>query len=251
MTTRTAEANDASIADSLRMKGCSDSELAAALWENYSNGYHRLFGFKSVPEYLRERFSGQDIEAEARGNARGFQRLIREYRLAMEIPEFRAAFDLISRSNRRLIAQVITLENAAEWVERGKSMTYRELEALVAKRETPKPDQVTMRRLAFYPGQLEIYERALEVAGTLIMQGGGSAETADAERLEMVCQEFLGTYGTVDGFKSFTVSECPTCGAFAALHRVPEADQVDGQGKVVAFRCAKCEAPVCLIGAGA
>ena len=49
-------------------------------------------------------------------------RLIREYRISREIPLFRENFDRISRSNRRLIAQILTVENADEWIEAAQTM---------------------------------------------------------------------------------------------------------------------------------
>lgn len=238
------EENDSAIASALLAKTDSDYTLAQALFENHKNGYYRLKGYRSTAEYLRERFKGQAQDEAARGHARSFQRLIREFKLALEIPKFREAFDQIPRSNRRLIAQVLTPENAEEWIARGRTMTYRELEELILKRpEGPAAGMVT-KRLRFFPDQWEIYQRAIDSAKR-ILEGEGRApeDLAEGLLLEMVCQEFIGTYET-GGFKSFAYFECPGCGKFSAMTRRPEQDVPDGEGKMVLFECRSCGRPV-------
>jgi len=242
--TASPEENDAAIATALLAKTDSDYHLASALFENHKNGYYRLRGYRSTAEYLRERFKGQEQDSAARVHARSFQRLIREFKLALEIPKFREAFDQIPRSNRRLIAQVITPDNAEEWIARGRTMTYRELEELIMKRvDGPAAGMVT-KRLRFFPDQWEIYQRAIESAKK-ILEGEGRAPEDLAEGLlvEMVCQEFIGTY-EAGGFKAFAYFECPACGKFSPMTRNPEQDVPDGERKMIVFECRSCGAGV-------
>ena len=135
---KTAEELDQGIAELLARKAEGDYVLAELLFAFWKNQGYRLLGFRSIAMYLRERFRGQEQDHAARMHSRGFQRLIREFRLAQEIPLFREAFDSISRSNRRLIAQVITKDNAAEWIANAKNLNYRELEELIVKLSSEK-----------------------------------------------------------------------------------------------------------------
>lgn len=236
----TPEENDAAITAALAAKADSDYTLASALFENHKNGYYRLNGFRSTAEYLRERFKGSEQDAAARLHARSFQRLIKEFKLAQEIPAFRHAFDQIPRSNRRLIAQVITPENAAEWIQRARMMTYRELEDLVAKRPEGAAGGMVTKRLRFFPDQWEVFGRAMAAAGKLLeAEGRDPAEISDGIKIEMVCMEFVGTY-EAGGFKQFATFECPHCSKFAMMRRRPEQDVVVEDGKVVIFECSAC-----------
>lgn len=240
----TPEENDSAISGALAAKSDSDYTLAAALFENYRNQYYRLSGYRSVSEYLRERFKGSEQDAAARLHARSFQRLIREFKLTLEIPKFREAFDLIPRSNRRLIAQVITPENAEEWIQRAKAMTYRELEDLIAQKEHGPGMGMVVKRLKFFPDQWEIFSRALATAGKLMeAEGRDPNEISDGVRVEMICQEFIGTYEG-GGYKAISYFECPGCGKFAAMNRHPEQDVPDGDRKMIVFECRSCGAGV-------
>lgn len=237
----TPEQNELAISQALLAKVESDYVLAEALFENYINGYYRLLGYRSVPEFLREHFRDKEQDRTARLHARAFQRLIREYRLTREIPAFRAVFDKISRSNRRLIAQVLTPENAAEWIERALTLTYRDLEELT--KTTPahsKPEELVTKRFKLYPGQLELLERALAAAAKLIEGEGADPHGPDGPKMELLCQEFIATYG--DGFKPFTACECVGCGRFTVLQRCPTLDIPDGEGKAIVFECTHCHA---------
>jgi len=239
----TPEENEEAISRALSVKTETDYALAEALFENYTNGYYRLHGYRSVPEFLREHFRGKEQDYAGRMHARGFQRLIREFKLAKEIPAFKAAFDQISRSNRRLIAQVITPENASDWIERALTLTYRELEDLITAAPTEaKAETMVTKRLRLYPGQLEVLERALAVAGKLVEADGADPNGPEGPKLELVCLEFISTYGTVDGFKPVTTAECVGCGRFSALKRLPEMDLPDGDGKAIVFECGACRA---------
>lgn len=240
----TAEELDAGISELLARKVDGDYELASKLFEFWKNQSYRLMGYRSVAEYLRERWKGQAQDEAARMHARGFQRLIREYRLAVEIPLFRAAFDLISRSNRRLIAQVITPENAEQWIAQAKTLTYRELEELLNKvPEDKKNDGLVWKKLRLYPGQVELLERALVTAGRVIEGDGADPKGAESARLELVCQEFLATYETPeDGYRKTSTFECPRCGVFTTHLRVPGEDRPDGEGKMIVFQCSQCKA---------
>jgi hypothetical protein len=189
--------NDELIAASLMQADLTDSKLAAALWENYSKSYYRACGFRSVAEYMRERWAGTDIGRMATMKSRSVQRLIREYRLAQEIPLFKVNFDLISRSNRRLLAQVITPDNAEEWVKAAVTMSLAEFEAKVH----GLPDDATEERktqrlyLSIYPETRAVWERAKTAARKAVADEGGDPENlTDALCLEMVCIEFLATY---------------------------------------------------------
>lgn len=237
----TPEQNVEAIAKALLAKVESDYQLAESLFENYVNGYFRLQGYRSVPEFLREHFKDQEQDRTARLHARSFQRLIREYKLTKEIPAFKAAFDRISRSNRRLIAQVITAENAPDWIEKALALTYRELEDLItAAPADAKAEVMVTKRLRLYPGQLELLERAFAVAGKLIEVEGADPNGPEGPKLDLICQEFIGTYGAEDGFRTITFFECPRCGKCCAMHRKPEEDLPDGDRKVVVFACSGC-----------
>lgn len=241
----TAEQNDEQISKALLAKVEGDYLLAQALFENYTNGYYRLHGFRSVPEYLRERFKDQEQDSAARMHARSFQRLIREYKLAREIPEFREAFDLISRSNRRLIAQVITPENAIDWIEKAKKLKYRELEELISSTPGVEKDEITaIRRLRLYPGQLAVFEQAIELAGKLLEAEGSPAKGPEGQRVELIAAEFISTYGTTDGFKPHVACECPRCGKFVSLTRRPQDDLADGEHKALVLECSACHAVI-------
>lgn len=236
----TPEENDAAISGALAAKSDSDYTLAAALFENYRNQYYRLSGYRSVAEYLRERFKGSEQDAAARLHARSFQRLIREFKLTLEIPKFREAFDQIPRSNRRLIAQVLTPENAEEWIQRAKVMTYRELENLIAEKAHGPGMGMVLKRLKFFPDQWEIFSRALATAGRLMeAEGRDPNEIGDGMRVEMICMEFIGTYES-GGYKGMTYMECPGCGKFAAMNRRPEQDVLNGEAKMIVFECRSC-----------
>ena len=233
------EDNDQAIATALKAKSESDYKLAEALFENYKRGYYRLQGFRSVGEYLRERWKGTEQDSSARLHARGFQRLIREFKIAQEIPKFREAFDQIPRSNRRLIAQVITPENAEEWIIRGRTMTYRELEDLITKRPGGALAGMVTKRLRFFPDQWEVFTRAMGAAKKLLERDGSDPEVAEGILIEMVCMEFIGTYEQ-GGFRAFSTFECPGCQKFAAIERKPEQDLADVIGKAVVFVCKAC-----------
>lgn len=240
----TPEENDAAISGALAAKSDSDYTLAAALFENYRNQYYRLSGYRSVAEYLRERFKGSEQDAAARLHARSFQRLIREFKLTLEIPKFREAFDQIPRSNRRLIAQVLTPENAEEWIQRAKVMTYRELEDLIAEKAHGPGMGMVLKRLKFFPDQWDIFSRALATAGRLMeAEGRDPAEVSDGSRLEMVCMEFIGTYEG-GGFRAFSTFECPHCAKFSMMRRKAEQDVLGEFGKAVVFECSACGAGV-------
>src|ERR1044071_352685 len=99
-----------------------DAALAEALWINWSQGHYRRLGFTSVGQYMREAFKDTDVDDVARVHARSVQRLIKEWKVAAEIPVFRRNFDRIRRSNRRLIVNVMTPTNADLWVARGIAM---------------------------------------------------------------------------------------------------------------------------------
>lgn len=239
----TPEENEEAISRALSVKTETDYALAEALFLNYTNGYYRLHGYRSVPEFLREHFKGKEQDDAGRMHARGFQRLIREFKLAKEIPAFKAAFDQISRSNRRLIAQVITLENAADWIERALTLTYRELEDLITAAPTEaKAETMVTKRLRLYPGQLEVLERALASArGMLEQEGRDPREVGEGVLVEILCQEFIGTY-EAGGYKMLSLFECPGCGKFAPMNRRPEQDVPGGESgsKVVVFECRAC-----------
>lgn len=237
------EENDSAIATALTAKSDSDYRLAEALFENYKRGYYRLQGFRSVAEYLRERWKGTDQDHAARLHARQYQRLIREFKLAMEIPKFREAFDQIPRSNRRLIAQVITPENAEEWIKNAQTMTYRELEDLIAKRPDGPATGMVTKRLRFFPDQWEIFQRALVAGKRMLERDGSDPEVADGILIEMICQEFIGTYEN-GGFHSVSSFECPQCGKFVVMRRKPELDLAGDSGKAVVFECSACGAGV-------
>ena len=131
-----------------------------------------------MSEFLREHFRGKEQDSSARLHARAFQRLIREYKIAQEIPAFREAFNKISWSNRRRIAQVITPENAEQLIEKqliekALTLTYRDLELLIT--DTPaeaKAETMVTKRLRLYPGQAELLDRALATASRLIEAEG-------------------------------------------------------------------------------
>lgn len=232
----TAEDLDRGIAELLARKTEGDYALAEMLFAFWKNQAYRLMGYSSLASYLRERFRGQEQDAAARMHARGFQRLIREFKLAQEIPLFRDAFDSISRSNRRLIAQVLTKDNAEIWIAHAKTLNYRELEALLAKATDKTPSDVVFKRLRLHADQLEIFERAIEIARTLVDDTTGY----DGPMVEVIVQEFLSTYAHTDGYKSVSYFECPGCGAFSSMLRHPEQDVPDGARKVVVFECRKC-----------
>lgn len=234
----TAEELDKAIADVLAQHVRGDYVLASTLFAFWKNQGYRLMGFRSVSEYLRERFRGQEQDSAARMHARGFQRLIREFKLAQEIPAFREAFDGISRSNRRLIAQVLTKDNADAWIAKAKTLNYRELEELIVKLPADKKnDGVTTKKLRLYPDQLEILERAISIGRTVVADDPRGPE---GPMIELMCQEFIATYSQEDGFRANSYFECPGCGNFASMVRRPEEDVPDGSGKVVVFECRKC-----------
>ena len=233
----TAEDLDRGIAELLARKVEGDYVLAETLFAFWKNQAYRLLGYSSLASYLRERFRGQEQDAAARMHARGFQRLIREFKLAQDIPLFREAFDSISRSNRRLIAQVLTKDNAEIWIAHAKTLNYRELEELIVKLPADrKPTDVVFKRLRLHPDQLEIFERAIEIARGLVDDTTGY----DGPMVELIVQEFLSTYVQSDGYKSVSYFECPGCGAFSSMLRHPEQDVPDGVRKVVVFECRKC-----------
>jgi hypothetical protein len=242
-TMTTSEENEQAISRALLAKSESDYVLAEALFLNYKHGYFRLHGYRSVSEFLREHFRDKEQDQAARLHARSFQRLIREFKLAQEIPKFREAFDQIPRSNRRLIAQVITPENAEEWVARGRTMTYRELEELITKRPGGPTAGMVTKRLRFFPDQWDVFARAMEAAKKLLERDGSDPEVAEGIKLELVCMEFIGTYEQ-GGFRAFSTFECPGCGRFAAMERQPEQDLSDAAGKAVVFTCRVCGAGV-------
>jgi hypothetical protein len=175
-------------------------------------------------------------------HARGFQRLIREFKLAQEIPAFREAFDSITRSNRRLIAQVITRDNAVEWIAHARTLNYRELEDLIVKNDKKKPSDIVTKRLRLHPDQLEILERAIEIARRLVEP----SNDYEGPMIELICMEFVATYNSgVDGFRPFSPFECPRCGQFAEMIRRPVDDRPDGESsRFLCFECSKCKATV-------
>ena len=173
-----------------------DSRLAEILWECYSRGFYKAFGFRNVSEYLRERWAGTDMEQAASLKARSVMRLIREYRIAREIPLFRENFDRIGRSNRRLIAQILTVENAAEWIEAAQTLSVKALENRIKNR--PEGQAVAQQRLymSIQPHTREIWERAkAAVRRTVEADGDDPALMTDALCLEMICADFLSAFG--------------------------------------------------------
>jgi len=236
----TAEDLDRGISELLTRKVEGDYALAEMLFAFWKNQSYRLMGYSSIASYLRERWRGQEQDEAARMHARGFQRLIREFKLAQEIPAFREAFDSITRSNRRLIAQVITRDNAVEWIAHARTLNYRELEDLIVKNDKKKPSDIVTKRLRLHPDQLEILERAIEIARGLVEP----SNDYEGPMVELIVQEFLSTYTQSDGYKSASYFECPRCGGFASMVRHPEQDIPDGIWKVVVFQCRKCSVGV-------
>lgn len=232
----TAEQLDKDIADLLVKNVEGDYVLAERLFAFWSNQGYRLMGYRSLAGYLRERFRGQEQDAAARMHARGFQRLIREFKLAQEIPAFRDAFDAISRSNRRVLAQVITKDNAEIWIAHAKTLNYRELEALVNEQRGKKPSDLIVKKLRMHPDQHEILERAIDIARDLVQDTTGY----EGPMIELLCMEFLSTYSQTDGYKTISYFECPSCASAAAMLRRPDQDVPDGERKVVVFECRKC-----------
>jgi hypothetical protein len=244
----TAEELDKGIADLLAQKVQGDYLLASTLFAFWKNQGYRLMGYRSVAEYLRERFRGQEQDHAARMHARGFQRLIREFKLAQEIPAFREAFDSISRSNRRLIAQVITKDNAEIWIAHAKTLNYRELEEkIVTLPAEKKNDGVVTKRLRLYPDQLEILDRAFDIARGLVEADGKDPNGPEGPLVEMIVQEFLSTYATDDATRKrpeWSYFQCPECGVFTGMLRRPEQDVAVDDGIVRVYECRKCSAGV-------
>jgi hypothetical protein len=184
-----------------------DSRLAEVLWECYSRGYYKAFGFRSVSEYLRERWAGTDMEQAASLKSRSVLRLIREYRIAREIPLFRQNFDAISRSNRRLIAQILTVDNAAEWIEAAQTLTTKALEARLKNRPEVQREYRQRLYMSIYPQTREIWERAKAAARRVVEEDGGDpALLTDALCLEMICADFLSAFGEQVELLSDTVT---------------------------------------------
>ncbi len=242
-----AAANEEAIKQSLAVRDQSDSALARVLFDSQKYSYYRLFGFRSLQEYLRERFRGTELDGVARLHARGVQRLIREYKLALEIPAFAAAFDKISRSNRRLIAQVITLETAEDWILKALTLNTRELEALVTKKESKSPS-VIRKRLFLTPEQNELVERALEIAGRLLAEDGQDPLSSEGGRFTTICQEFIATYGEGRVAGPFSMAECPACRALVSMKRTPEEDPGEGEGRpMLTYECGRCKARLVMV----
>lgn len=193
--------NDEQISAALALSDQSDSRLAEALWENFQRGYYRVFGYRSLAEYMKNRFIGTDMSGIAEIKARSIQRLIREYRVAREIPLFRANFDAIGRSNRRLIAQILTPENAETWITAALQLTARELEQRIRDLPPDAAEQAQRRQrlsMSIYPETRAVWERAKAAARLAIeAEGGDPGQLTDALCLEFVCNEFLATYEPV------------------------------------------------------
>lgn len=241
----TAEELDKGIADLLAQKVQGDYLLASTLFAFHVNQGYRLMGYRSVAEYLRERFRGEEQDHAARMHARGFQRLIREFKLAQEIPAFKAAFDSISRSNRRLIAQVITKDNAEIWIAHAKTLNYRELEEkIVTLPSEKKNDGVVTKKLRMYADQLELLNRAFAIARELVEEEGKDPRGPEGPLVEMIVQEFLSTYATDESIPFMSYLQCPGCGHFTAMLRRTEQDVVVEDGTVMVYECRKCAAGV-------
>lgn len=193
-------ANDEQISAALRVSEMSDSRLAAALAECWVKKYYRVFGYKDITTYMRERWSGTAYGGTAALRARSVQRLIREYRLAQEIPLFKANFDQITRTNRRLLAQVITRENAEEWVKAAVELDAAELERKIHNQPAPPQGPKGQRLyLSIFPETRALWERAKAAARKEVAKAGRDPDQLlDALVLEMVCAEFLATYERTD-----------------------------------------------------
>jgi len=123
-------------------------------------------------------------------------------------------------------------------------MTFRELEDLIAKKDGHPGGGMVIKRLKFFPDQWEIFSRALATAGKLMeAEGRDPVEISDGQRVEMLCQEFIGTYEG-GGYKAISYFECPGCTKFAAMNRRPEQDVPDGDRKMIVFECRSCGAGI-------
>lgn len=235
-----AQDNDQVVTLQLAAREQSDAVLGQALYECWRRGYYRMLGFRSVTEYLNQHFrSNPAADAVARPLARRFQRLIREYKLAAEIPLFLEYFDRIQPSNRRLVAPILTRDNAAEWIPKSIALTARDLELAIqaaTAKKTVHPDERAVKTLRLFAGQLELLEKAFAAARRMAeADGKDPLGIPEGDLLEEVVSEYLATYGAGDGGRqSLTCrAECPACRKMTLMDRLQE-DDVDG---TLVYRC--------------
>ena len=184
--------NDEAIARALVYSERSDSLLAENLFTCWKNGYYRLIGFRSIEEYLTKRWVGTDREWIGQVKASTVQRLIREYKLAVEIPELKAEFDNISRSNRFMICSVITKNNAKEWIEAAKTLSSKALAKKIKGLSDEEQPNKPVRMLFFVmPDQKAVIQQALDLAGKLIEQEGGDPNGKLGIKLELISADFI------------------------------------------------------------
>ena len=142
-----------------------------------------------------ERWRGTENDWIANVKASNIYRLIQEYKVAQEIPLFKAEFDKIPRSNRHLICQILSFANAETWIERAKTLKYKALKALInGLPDEERPNE--MRRMVFSVtvAQKAVIDQALGMAGKLMELE--AAEGKFGSKLEMLAAEFIATYGT-------------------------------------------------------
>lgn len=192
-------ANDEQIGAELLRGELADSKLAELLYACEKNRYYRIFGYRSVRAYLAERWQDTPMAAVAGIKVRSLQRLLREYRIAEEIPLFRANFDVLSRTARRLLSQVITPETAEYWIQKGLETPGKDLAEMVRKTPAAKaPNRETRLSMTLPQSIRDLWEETKATARRLEQEEGGEPDAlSEAVILERVCAEFLATYGAV------------------------------------------------------
>ncbi len=187
--------NDAAIAQAMGYADRSDMRLAEALFTCWKGRYFSKMGYHSIEEYVMKRWEGTPQAFIASMKASTIYRLIREYKVALEVPLFREEFDTIPRSNRQLIAQILTYANARTWIDLAKTLKYKVLKARINGLPiTDKPNALCRLVFTVTAAQKAVIDEALQQAGRL-MELNDPLRKMMGARLEMLAAEFVATYG--------------------------------------------------------
>lgn len=131
-------------------------------------------------------------------------------RVSQKVPELKAAIDegLISISNAKRIAPIVTAENKREWIEKARVLPQRNLEKEVAKTFPKEAVQeivkfVSEERIKLEIGLGEETLKLLRLAQDLISQKSRYAATLEAT-LSVVIKEFVEKHDPVEQAKRVT-----------------------------------------------
>lgn len=159
-------------------------DMGLALKEIRDEGLYKELGYESLEKYVEDRHRFKYRKAAY------LISIVENCQLAgIEKEDIRG----VEWSKMKEITPVLTDENRGEWLLKARDMSVEQLRKAV-KEAQGEQDYEEKYYLGFSlsPGQKEVVDRALEIAGLL------AGSDVKSYQLEIMAQEFIGTYGAMD-----------------------------------------------------